>query len=159
MRRGRGGVRGVSVSTRAAVVLACTALALLVVFLRSPSRLMGASWALPTQGSTPGSRSLRGRYSAGETDPQSPSDPEAVLGSKSRSGPTPAASGLIKEDITRGGAQSAAVPAVGGGDEECGEILEGTELGGDVVKWGKDHLQDTAAGCCQACAAEPRCNV
>ena len=167
IRRSRG-IRGVRVSPRVSVVLACTALALLVVFLRSPSRLMGAAWA-------PGNRALRGQNPAGATNPHI-SDPEAaVLGSKSRSGPIltdrersirlpsgspPAApAGIIKEDITRGGAQSAAVPAVGGGDEECGEILEGTEMGGDVVKWGKDHIQDTASGCCHACAAEPRCNV
>lgn len=33
-----------------------------------------------------------------------------------------------------------------------------TELPGDVVKWGADHKQPSAAKCCDACASTERCN-
>lgn len=34
-----------------------------------------------------------------------------------------------------------------------------TELGGDVVRWGANHLTDTPQECCAACAVSERCNV
>ncbi|KAG8460581.1 hypothetical protein KFE25_011356 [Diacronema lutheri] len=39
------------------------------------------------------------------------------------------------------------------------QLFAETELGGDVVRWGADHLTDSAAECCAACAREARCNV
>ena len=43
-----------------------------------------------------------------------------------------------------------------GGASECGAACHAqarTELHGDVVKWGKDHKQSSAASCCAACDA------
>ena len=46
----------------------------------------------------------------------------------------------------------------------CLELPE-TEMGGEVVRWGVDHLKDSAAACCAACreqratASETGCNV
>ena len=36
--------------------------------------------------------------------------------------------------------------------------LEQTELPGDVVRWGAGHRTETAAACCDACRAAPKCN-
>jgi len=36
---------------------------------------------------------------------------------------------------------------------------EHAEYGGDVVRWGADHLLDDVAACCAACAASAGCNV
>ncbi len=36
--------------------------------------------------------------------------------------------------------------------------LAGTELPGDVVRWGDGHSTSSAAGCCSACTREPECN-
>ena len=37
--------------------------------------------------------------------------------------------------------------------------LHRTELHGDVVRWGADHLKQSASECCAACEAETRCDV
>jgi cyclophilin family peptidyl-prolyl cis-trans isomerase len=39
------------------------------------------------------------------------------------------------------------------------QLFPETELGGDVVRWGADHLVDSAADCCAACAAAAGCSV
>lgn len=36
-------------------------------------------------------------------------------------------------------------------------LLEKTELGGAVVRWGASHLKESAADCCAACASEAAC--
>ena len=44
----------------------------------------------------------------------------------------------------------------------CGASLpprQRTELAGDVVKWGDDHLVVDAGACCSACSALPSCSV
>jgi hypothetical protein len=38
-------------------------------------------------------------------------------------------------------------------------VMPRTELPGDVVRWGADHLQATAAACCAACSALAGCNT
>ena len=45
-------------------------------------------------------------------------------------------------------------------DAGC-HAMAGTELPGDVVLWGENHLQPTAADCCAACRSEnsKRCNT
>ena len=52
----------------------------------------------------------------------------------------------------------APLPAPQGPIRGCSSPLEHTDLPGDVVKWGADHLQPSAAACCAACSTEPRCN-
>lgn len=41
----------------------------------------------------------------------------------------------------------------------CPESRPHTELAGEVVRWGADHLQADAGSCCAACQALPACNV
>lgn len=60
-----------------------------------------------------------------------------------------------------GGAATGGTAARDGlGAAHCvSETFTETELGGDVVKWGADHLTDTPQECCAACAATDGCNV
>lgn len=39
------------------------------------------------------------------------------------------------------------------------QMEEHTEYSGEVVKWGGDHLQPSAASCCAACTQNPQCQV
>jgi hypothetical protein len=46
------------------------------------------------------------------------------------------------------------------GDEGvCPVAREHAEYGGDVVRWGADHLLENAAACCAACAAHAGCSA
>ena len=38
-------------------------------------------------------------------------------------------------------------------------VLRNTELAGETVRWGADHLVDRPAECCRACLVDDRCNV
>ena len=64
-----------------------------------------------------------------------------------------------KVDLSQGDTAKAAAGGGLSGEPSCGPLLPGTELGGDVVRWGADHLKGTAAECCAACTAELACNI
>ena len=49
--------------------------------------------------------------------------------------------------------------ALRGDEGACPVAREHAEYGGDVARWGADHVVADAAACCAACAAHAGCNV
>lgn len=53
----------------------------------------------------------------------------------------------------------ATASAASPGDPPACHVLRGTELPGDVVRWGDTHVAESAAACCAACRGAGRCNT
>jgi len=150
-RRGDGFVGGriTSGPSRLLVALAYTLLAVIAALL-----LLGTHSA----DRTTSTRALMG--SKGRLEGEKPRAREFLeTGSRSRSGLEPSSSAPYHPGGALGAGSVPCGGGGGGGGGECGEALERTELGGSVVRWGKDHLKGTASECCTACAAAPSCNA
>lgn len=69
----------------------------------------------------------------------------------------PATGGSVPDETSRDSLPPVS-PSASHDDADGCHLFIHTDLPGDAIRWGTDHLTPSAGACCDACRSEPRCN-